>query len=161
MARYEKKYPGVTFVIADHTGFGNGTPYAKFNDEFEGRMKSWPIPSLVPKLGGTWLADMLNKTESAGVVMTMRQVNGKAVSQMVAVGDGRKFETMVDGYLYLGPRDLLLNEPVPANVLLDKKFMAEMRRRAALMRMPFVTDQADPDKVEAAGYEPFLDPNGP
>lgn len=161
VARYEKRYPGVTFVIADHTGFGNQTPYARFNDEFESRMKSWPIPSLVPKLAGTWLADVLNKTESAGVVTAMHQVNGKVVTQTVAVGGGRKFETMVDGYLYLGPRDLLLGETVPANVLLDKKFMAEMRRRAVLMQMPSVTDQADPDKVEAAGYEPFFDPNGP
>ena len=161
VARYERRYPGVTFVVADHSGFGNQTPYARFNDEFESRMKSWPNPSLVTKLGGTWLADVLNKTESAGVVMTTRQVNGKTVARMVAVGGGRKFETMVDGYLYLGPRDLLLNEPVPANVLLDKKFMDEMRRRASLMQMPSVTDQADPDKVEATGYEPFLDPNGP
>lgn len=162
VARYEKKYPGVTFVIADHTGFGNLTPYAQFNDEFESRMKSWPIPSLVTRLSGTWLADILNKTESAGVLMTRHQVNGKAVVQMVAVGEGRKFETMVDGYLYLGPRDLLLNETTPANVLLDKKYMAEMHRRAVLMHMPsFISDQADPDKVEAAGYEPFLDPNGP
>jgi hypothetical protein len=40
--RYEKDYPGVTLVIADHEGFGNWTVLAKYNDECEARMASWP-----------------------------------------------------------------------------------------------------------------------
>jgi hypothetical protein len=44
---YEKDYPGVTLVIADHEGFGNWTVLAKYNDEFEARMASWPVPTLV------------------------------------------------------------------------------------------------------------------
>ena len=102
------------------------------------------------------MADILDKTESAGVVTKMRLgEDDKLITSVASVADGREFATMVDAYLYLGPRDLLLNETVPAHVLLDKSFVAEMRRRAALMGDSEVTDQADPDKVSAAGYSPF------
>lgn len=156
VGRYERKYPGITFVIVDHTGFGNGTPYERFNNELEQRMLSWPVPSLTTHLSGSWLADILDKTESAGVVTKMRLgEDGKMVTSVAPAANGREFATMVDAYLYLGPRDLLLNETVPAHVLLDKSFVAEMRRRAALMGDSEITDQADPDKVSAAGYSPF------
>jgi hypothetical protein len=35
---YEKNYPRVTLVIADHAGFGSHSPLEKYNDEFESRM---------------------------------------------------------------------------------------------------------------------------
>jgi hypothetical protein len=40
----------------------------------------------------------------------------------------------VDGYLYLGPGNLLLNQPIPARAVLDTAYMAELRRR--LQRSP-------------------------
>ena len=76
---YEKDYPGVTLVIADHVGFFNWSPLAKYNDDLEARMTSWPVPSLVRQLKGTWL----------------EEVDRAYVSEKV------------DAYLYLGPRDLL------------------------------------------------------
>jgi len=51
---YERDYPGVTLVIGDHVGFGNWSPLAKYNDEFEARIASWPVPSLVPEMTGTF-----------------------------------------------------------------------------------------------------------
>ena len=159
---YEKNYPGVTLVIADHTGFGNDSPLAKYNDEFESRMATWPIPSLVQEMPGTWLADILDKTETLASNTVFFKV-GK---------DGKRTETpadasvvpaakMVDAYLYLGPRDLLLKEPRPAGVFLDKEYMAEMQRRAAIMGESPLTDQANPDKVSDSDYSPFFyDRNG-
>lgn len=97
---YEEKYPNATFVI-DVWGFGGDAPLAKYNDELEKRMSSWPIPSLVT-IKGTWLADLPPAYFSAGV----------------------------DGYLYLGPRDLLLRQLIPAKTAMDKAFMAELQRRA-------------------------------
>lgn len=38
----------------------------------------------------------------------------------------------VDVYLYLGPSDILLNRPIPAEVVLDTAYMAELERRARL-----------------------------
>jgi len=87
--------------------------------------------------------------------------------------DGKRFETrinpndvtstfskMVDAYLYLGPRDLLLKEPQPAEVFLDKDYMAEMQRRAAIMGGGPIADQANPEKISGRDYNPFFyDPN--
>jgi hypothetical protein len=59
---YEKDYPGVTLVIADHVGFFNWSPLAKYNDELEARMASWPVPSLVRQVKGTWLEEIDRRT---------------------------------------------------------------------------------------------------
>jgi hypothetical protein len=97
---YEQKYPKATFVIDVHWGFGGDTPGAQYNDLLERRMSSWPIPSLVT-VKGTWLADLPAAYLSPGV----------------------------DGYLYLGPRDLLLRQLIPAQTAMDKAYMAELQRR--------------------------------
>lgn len=81
--------------------------------------------------------------------------------------DGKRIETpapesttklskRVDAYLYLGPQELLLKEPRPAEVFLNKDYMAELKRRAALMGPGPITDQADPDQVSDRDYDPFL-----
>ncbi len=154
---YEKNYPGVTFVIADHTGFGNDSPLAKYNDEFESRMASWPIPSLVQDLPGTWLADLLDKTHTltSGVILFRVRKDGKRTESPIDPGDVPASKT-VDAYLYLGPRDLLLKEPNPAEVFLNKEYMAEMRRRASLTGRGPITDQADPEKSSDRDYNPFF-----
>jgi len=103
-------HPGVTFVVIAHNGFGNGTPLARYNDELERRMVSWPVPSLVP-LKGTWLGDL-------------------AYGYFFPDEGGGRISEAVDGYLYLGPGDVLLNAPIPARVVLDKAYMAELQRRA-------------------------------
>jgi hypothetical protein len=156
---YEKNYPGVTLVIEDHMSFGNGTPLAKYNYQFESRMATWPVPSLISELPRTWLADLLNKTYSseAIVIRVSAGRDGKtSESPLKPVEASKEFSKMVDAYLYLGPRDLLLKEPRLAEVFLNKDYMGEMRRRSAIMGGIPVTDQANPDKVSDADYDPFL-----
>lgn len=158
---YEKNYPGVTLVIADHTGFGSHSPLEKYNDEFESRMAAWPVPSLVQDMAGTWLADLLEKTHTLGGMLVMFRVgkDGKRTETPVDSG-GVPPSKMVDAYLYLGPRDLLLKDPHPAEIFLDKDHMAEMKRRASIMGPDPVTDQADPEKISDRDYSPFFyDPN--
>ena len=158
---YEKNYPGVTFVIADHAGFGSHSPLEKYNDEFESRMAVWPIPSLVETLAGTWLADLLDKTHSFGGMNVIFRVgkDGKRTETPVD-SSGVAFSRMADAYLYLGPRDLLLKAPNPAEVFLDRDYMAEMKRRATILGPDAVTDQADPEKISDHDYSPFFyDPN--
>jgi hypothetical protein len=154
---YEKNYPGVTLVIEDHTGFGNNSPLAKYNDEFESRMASWPIPSLVQDLPGTWLADLLDKTHNLGGGAIFFKVgkDGKRAESLIDSGDVSATK-LVDAYLYLGPRDLLLKEPRPAEVFLDKEYMAEMQRRAAITGGGPIADQANPEKISDRDYSPFL-----
>jgi hypothetical protein len=130
---YEKDYPGVTLVIADHDGFGNWTALAKYNDEFEARMASWPVPTLVRNIRGTWLADLLDMTYSPGAIQVRinERPDGKLEQRIIPVVLSG-FSKMVDAYLYLGPRDLQLSEPRPAEISLDKDYMRELQRRATL-----------------------------
>jgi len=55
VARYEVNYPGVTFVIGTLIVSRNPIP-PSVSDEMIERMASWPVPSLVQNLKGTWLA---------------------------------------------------------------------------------------------------------
>jgi hypothetical protein len=162
---YEKDYPGVTLVIADHTGFGNWTPLAQYNYEFEARMASWPVPSLVQDLKGTWLADLLDMTYSTGNVMFGVADGGKLPAgpaqpkgtfSEVPLAAEVKFSKMVDAYLYLGPRDLLLNEPTSAEIVLDKNYMTELQRRVALMEVGPIADQANPESISDRDSNPFF-----
>jgi len=127
--RYEKAYPGVTLVIADHMVFANSNDLAKVNsNEMEARMASWPVPSLIQNIEGTWLADV----------------------------DKTYFSEMVDAYLYLGPSDLLLVEPGPAEIFLNKDYIKELKRRAALMGGGPWADLGNPDNISDRDSNPFL-----
>lgn len=134
VAIYEERFPGVTWVIADHDGFGIGTPYEPLNDRFESRMAGWKVPTLISGLKGTWLADVLD-TESGSsyvTVFTPKKSGGRNVRTVLQRGE-RRFTTMVDGYLYLGPRRALKDEAPSASALGDSAFMAELHRRATLL----------------------------
>lgn len=163
---YEKVYPGVTLVVADHTGFGNLSPLEQYNSRFEARMANWPVPSLVPDLRGTWLADLLDATHTTGnIFFGVPESGGKipvgpAPAKGTFSGTPEEAEAplskMVDAYLYLGPRDLLLNEPTPAEIVLDKKYMAELQRRAAITGVGPMGDEADPAKIAIRDMNPFF-----
>jgi len=109
VAIYEQKYPNSTFVIADHLGF------AKDNDVLEKRMASWSIPSLAP-IKGTWL--------------------DKLDSSYFSDFPGQWGSAAVDAYLYLGPRGLLLHQPLSAKAILDKDYITELDRRADTVDAP-------------------------
>jgi hypothetical protein len=162
---YEKDYPGVTLVIADHTGFGNWTPLEQYNRKFEKRMASWPVPSLVLELKGTWLADLLDMTFSTGNVtfgvaddskLPSGPVKAKGTFAELPDPAEFKFSKMADAYLYLGPRDLLLNEPAPSEVVLDKDYMAELQRRAAIVGGGPMADQTNPKSIFERDSNPFF-----
>lgn len=130
---YETKYPNVTFVIADHWGF------AKDNDELEKRMALWPVPSLTP-IAGTWLDDL--------------------DSSYFSQPPGQRGYPGVDGYLYLGPRDSLMHQPISARTALDQAYLAELRRRAVAIGAP-PNDPIHPEVMlqrESASSVFFYDP---
>ena len=114
---------------------------------------------------GTWLADLLDKTYSSGNVtfgvadggkLPAGPVNPKGTFAATPVEAEGKFSEMVDAYLYLGPRDLLLNEPTPAGIFLDKDYMTELQRRAAIMGGGPLTDEANPEKISDRNSNPFF-----
>jgi hypothetical protein len=42
-------------------------------------------------------------------------------------------EHYIDAFLYVGPQEFRLSEPMPANIALDADYMTELRRRESLM----------------------------
>ncbi len=147
VAMYKKDYPNVTYVIAENQGFGRGVPSAaKYKDELEKRMANWPVPSLV-NLKGTWLADLDFAYFFEPIFMG--KPNGE-----VHVGFPEGISTIskaVDGFLYLGPSDLLLDEHMPASVFMDQDYIAELRRRAAIKNVGGALDDALAGEKASAG----------
>jgi hypothetical protein len=115
VSMYESQYPGSTYVITEHVGFGDFTSLAKDNDQLEARLVSWPVPSLA-SVSGTWLATL-------DVGYFFQQESGSSVG------------AFLDGYLYLGPRDLILGSLIPAEIVLDSAYMTELGQRAAVTNM--------------------------
>ena len=66
------------------------------------------------------------------------------------------FSEMVDAYLYLGPSDLLLAEPRPAEILSNKEYIAELQRRAVIIGDEELKDLVDPDTLSDKDFSPFL-----
>ena len=138
VGRYEARYPHVTLVVVDYHGFGEGTPLARFNDVLEKRMTSWPVPSLVP-MQDSWLADL-----------PCAYFDGDLPG-----GSCRGYPG-VDALLYVGPRDLMLYEPIPAGIALDTTYMSEIRRRAAATGNPNGPWNPDPRLEQEARWSIFL-----
>jgi hypothetical protein len=138
VGRYEARYPHVTFVVADYHGFGEGTPLEQYNDVLEKRMTSWPVPSLVP-MQDSWLADL-----------PCAYFDGD-----LPRGNCRGYPG-VDALLYVGPRDLMLYEPIPAGIALDTTYMSELRRRAAAIGRPNGLWNPDTRLEQEAGWSVFL-----
>ena len=111
---YEKRYPGRTFTVVNHEGF------AKHNDQLERRMASWPVPSLA-RFKGTCLGELDSSYFS--LPGDPPQPPGKGYPG-------------ADGYMYLAPWDYLLYQPISASAILDKAFIAELERRAAIVKAP-------------------------
>ncbi len=147
VATYEKDYPNVTYIIADYDGFGRGVPSAaKYNDALEERIASWPVPSLVD-LKGTWLADMDFAYFFTPILM--RTPNGE-VHAGFPPGIS-SISKAVDGFLYLGPSRLLLGEHMPASTYMDQDYIAELRRRAAILNVEGELDDLLAEEKGRAG----------
>jgi hypothetical protein len=138
--RYERKHPGVTFVIFPYygvAGFGQrcGSPAAFDGATHETEMTSWPVPSLV-RTKGTWLADLAKSPRPLGV-------GGVGAQPSL----GASPADPIDAYLYLGPPSLLLSEQPSAYVFTDNTWRAELQRRQVAAGLNAYADTIDPDKV--------------
>lgn len=119
VARYEQDgYRNLTFSITPHVGFGNHTTLAPQNDQLEARMARWPAPSLVT-LEGTWLAQL-----------------DPAYFNAEPSFPGQLGPPGMDGYLYVGLRDSLLNSPSSPQAVLDHDYIAELAQRADSVGLP-------------------------
>ena len=136
---YEQTYPGLTFVVIPHRGFGTFSNLEGKNAGLEARMTSWPKPSLI-SVNGTWLGDL-------GVAYFF---------QVPETWKDRPLAGFADAYLYLGPRGSLSHESTPSSILDDKPYVDELRRRAALGGSSF--SSFDPDAIRKADVNPSFYP---
>jgi hypothetical protein len=111
VARLEREYPGAAYVVADHRGF------TQDNTRLEKGLGPWP--SLTP-LRDSWLG-----TLDTAYFPVNRDYP-----------PGTRGYPGVDAYLYEGPADTLLREPLSARAVLDTDFLDELRHRAAAIEAP-------------------------
>jgi hypothetical protein len=147
VSTYEKKYPHVTFVISDLGIYDTS------------RLASWPNPSLVPTKG-TWLGALSpSDIWPPGVSMINCKVQNGFPPELQ-----KPVEHVVDAFLYLGPRDLRLFEPIPADIALDTAYMTELQRREALTAFPGEAPRSLEEmraEILQEAQRPLLDPPPP
>jgi hypothetical protein len=125
---YEKDYPGRTWVISDFGVYDTSRRGAATNP-----FARWPNPSLVPTKG-TWPGALALKDIFTPPIRT----HDCKVTLDFPPNLDKPMAALVDAFLYLGPQDLALNEPTPANIALDTEYMTELSRRRALIGPPGV-----------------------
>jgi hypothetical protein len=122
VGKYEQNFPNVTFVISELGSFDTDR-----SDLTNSPFASWEAPTLA-RSKGTWL----------GALELMQFFPVGALGADCTVGElfSWPMETLVDAFLYLGPQDLRLREQMPAYISLDAEYMADWKRRNALMAAP-------------------------
>jgi hypothetical protein len=124
---YEKQYPGHTFVIGDL-----GTFNANASGISASPFATWPTPSLA-LTKGNWLGALDLGRFFPPTVWTDDDCN---VHNEFPKNEQKPMAILLDAFLYLGPQDLRLTEPVPADIALDFDYMTELHRREVLMGLP-------------------------
>jgi hypothetical protein len=114
---YEKDYPNVTFVISE---------LIAADTQVSAAFANWPSPSLA-RAKGTWLGalDLAHFLPPA----TLIDEKDCSVHNEFPKHLQKPMEDLVDALLDLGPTDLALREHLPAYIVLDADYMAEVRRR--------------------------------
>jgi hypothetical protein len=137
---YEKDYPGVTFVVCDLTFF-RGVSQDAPHDPFA----AWPVPSLA-LAEGTWLGS-LDKSHFFPPPIWFDQ-DCNVVNEFRKKDLQTPMAELVDAFLYLGPAEFALNEPMPADIALDANYMKELRRREAVFSDPEATTKSEKQRDE-------------
>jgi hypothetical protein len=126
VSTYEKDYPHLTFVISDLGIYDTNRQVASISP-----FASWPYPSLALTkrtwLGALSLSDIFPPPINV-------EVDSETCKVQISYPPGQQepIEAFVDAFLYLGPQDFRLNEPMPADIALDADYMTELLRRESL-----------------------------
>ena len=153
---YEKDYPNLTYVISELGTFDTDLPTLSSS-----RFANWPIPSLA-RAKGTWLgAFELDHFLPPGA----RIDQDCNVHHEFPKPLQKPMENFVDAFLYLGPQDLRLMEKIPADVVLDAAYKAELQKGADMLGFPEAANetpqQFDQQIVDGAGDPLFAVPKPP
>ncbi|MGA7316608.1 MAG: hypothetical protein WBX22_21870 [Silvibacterium sp.] len=151
VTRYERQYPGRTFVVIGEFGYyGTG-------DETFGDMNA---------PGGVWPSLLRTKNSRLGSldldsffqspITTDQDCN---VVDAFAGNSSRTVAHQIDAFLYLGPQKSLLAEPLPADIALDRAYRSEWLRRMKLVGLPGPSTLEEIDaQIVASAADPMLTP---
>lgn len=128
VSTYEKDYPHLTFVISDLGVYDTNRPVPSTSP-----FALWPNPSIA-LTKGTWLG-ALSVTDIFPPTIWITPDCKAHISFPPKLQ--RQFqgpiEHFIDAFLYLGPQEFRLKEPLPADIALDDDYMTELRRRESLL----------------------------
>ena len=148
VTRYERHYPGRTFVISDlgYYGTSDGT-----HTDMKAPGGVWPslLETRNSRIGSLSLDSFLQSPITTDKDCNVTAAFGGESSKTVA--------DQVDAFLYLGPQKSLLAEPLPADIALDRAYRAEWMRRMKLVGLPgpSTLEELDAEVVESAA-DPML-----
>ena len=147
VASYEKDYPNVTFVICDLTFFKTDL-HSSSNNPFA----AWPVPSLA-LVKGTWLGALDISHFFPPPIWFDQDCN--VVNEFHKEDLQTPMTKLVDAFLYLGPPELAVKEPMPADIALDSDYMKELHRRDALIGDPEET--TDSQRIVKSAENPMIE----
>jgi hypothetical protein len=132
VSAYEKDYPHLTFVISDLRMYDTDRPVASIRP-----FASWRNPSIA-LTKGTWLgALLLSDVFQPGIMIDADcKVQIVLFPPKLQKQAEKPMEHYIDAFLYLGPQEFRLKEPIPADIALDADYMTELRRREPLIGFP-------------------------
>lgn len=132
VSAYEKDYPNRTFVLSDLSVYDTNRPAASISP-----FALWPNPSIA-LTKGTWLgALLLSDIFPPGIMVTADCKAQLALFPPRLQKQAEKpLEHYIDAFLYLGPQEFRLKEPMPANIVVDADYLVEVRRREFLVGIP-------------------------
>jgi hypothetical protein len=116
-----RRHPGAAFLV--WTGGGRSSALAR-------RLAAMPAGSLAP-ICGTALGAQSGALLAEGLTRT-RMVNGTPVPEPFRDDEFPRLQDQFDAVLYLGPTETMVDAP-PATYA-DAAYVAELRRRSALLR---------------------------
>lgn len=149
---YEKDYPHLTFVIS-HLGIYDTNRAVASISPFA----SWPNPSIA-LTKGTWLgALLLSDVFQPGIMIDPDcKVQVVLFPPRLQKQAQKPLEHYIDAFLYLGPQEFRLSEPMPADIALDADYMTEVRRRQSLMGEPSQSPKDFNDETVREAQYPIL-----
>lgn len=153
VSAYEKDYPHLTFVISHLGTYDTNRPVASIS-----RFASWPNPSIA-LTKGTWLgALLLSDVFQPGIMIDPDcKVQIVLFPPRLQKQAQKPLEHYIDAFLYLGPQEFRLSEPIPADIALDADYMTELRRRESLMGEPPQSPEDFSEETVREAENPILE----
>ncbi|MBV8632761.1 MAG: hypothetical protein JOZ83_17690 [Silvibacterium sp.] len=150
VTRYERHYPGRTFVISEFGCYGTGNePLGDVNAP--GGV--WPslLRTKNSRLGSLGLDSFLPSPITTDQDCNVSEAFGANPSETVA--------DQIDAFLYLGPQKSALAEPLPADIALDRAYRSEWLRRMRLVGLPGPSTLEEIDaQIVASAADPMSPP---